>query len=384
MPSNDKDLDPGAAREVDDLSRDVYCLLGIPVDATDMDSVLRQIEGAVNTRVPVLISTPNLNFLATSQFDPDFRESLLLSDICPADGISIVVLAQLIGLPIRQRIAGSDIFEALTARNSSARPLKIFLFGGAEGVAAAAAHALNEKRRGVYCVGSLYPGFSSIEEMSGDGIIGTINSSDADFLVVSLGARKGQLWLQRNHHRLHVPIRSHLGAVINFQAAAVKRAPRVIRNLGLEWLWRIKEEPHLWRRYWTDAILLLGLLGTRILPLAILNRWLQIRYGRKHLIVNSLEDENSIKVFLVGAAISRQVDNARLALGSAVSAGKNVVIDFSNASAVDSRFLGLILMLRKSLRKRKARLIVTGLSPRLKAIFHLNCLEYLLREETNV
>ena len=65
-----------------------------------------------------------------------------------------------------------------------------------------------------------------------------------DFLAVSLGAKKGQAWLLRNHHRLQIPVRAHLGATINFQTGTVKRAPASIRQaLGFEWLWRIKEEP---------------------------------------------------------------------------------------------------------------------------------------------
>ena len=104
-------------------------------------------------------------------------------------------------------------------------------------------------------------------------IIDKVNASEADFLAASLGARKGQLWLHRNHRRLTIPIRAHLGAVINFQAGTVKRAPTWLRACGLEWLWRIKEEPHLWRRYAHDGWVLLGLIFTRVVPLAVANRW---------------------------------------------------------------------------------------------------------------
>src|SRR4029450_1688151 len=98
-------------------------------------------------------------------------------------------------------------------------------------------------------------------------IIATINASNADFLVVALGASKGQSWLQHNHHRLSIPVRAHLGAAINFQAGFLRRAPKIVRKAGFEWLWRIKEEPHLWQRYWHDGRTLLHLLWTRILPL---------------------------------------------------------------------------------------------------------------------
>src|ERR1700740_2981282 len=106
------------------------------------------------------------------------------------------------------------------------------------------------------------PGFGSISDMSQDHVIEAINSSGADFLIVSLGAKKGQLWLQRNHNSLAIPIRSHLGAAINFQAGTVKRAPQVVSAWGFEWLWRIKEERYLWKRYRDDGLVFLRLLIT--------------------------------------------------------------------------------------------------------------------------
>src|SRR5262249_31366490 len=159
----------------------------------------RRIEEAVTNRKPVLISTPNLNFLVTSKSHPEFRESVLDSDLCTADGMPIVWIARLLGVPITERVSGADIFEALKEPNRAGRRLKLFLFGGAEGVAAAAASRLNAARLGLSCVGALNPGFGTVEQMSGDSIIDKVNASEADVLVASLGASKGQLWLHRNH-----------------------------------------------------------------------------------------------------------------------------------------------------------------------------------------
>lgn len=364
----------------DDLSRNVYCILGMPVDAIDIPSILRDISSASANRTTLFISTPNLNFLVNVQSDPDFRESLLLSDLCPADGMPVVWIARLLGAPIKRRAAGSDIFDALGGKDSSANPLKVFLFGGAEGIAAAACRAMNAQRGGLNCVGSLYPGFGSIEVMSRDEIIDGINASDADFLVVALGARKGQLWLQRNHHRLRIPIRSHLGAVLNFQAAAVRRAPTLLRKSGLEWLWRIKEEPHLWRRYWNDGYVLLRLLITRILPLAVLAAWLRLRYRRNgsELVIRQVHDCDSITMNLYGLATARHVDAVIGSFRDALAVEKRMIIDFANVSSIDVRFLGLLLMLRKILKAKGRDVICKGLSARLKNMFRLHGVEFLL------
>ena len=366
----------------DDLAREVYCICGIPVDAIGMRSCLRRVEAAADAGLPFLLSTPNLNYLANSFVDREFRESLLESDLCPPDGMPVVWLARLFGLPIRKRVAGSDIFKALKARKPK-QPLKLFLFGGVDGVAVAVSKTLNAQRCGFTCVGTLSPGFGSVDSMSGQEIIDQINSSDADFLAVSLGANKGQLWLRRNRHRLRIPIRAHLGAVINFEAATVCRAPSIMRACGLEWLWQIKEEPHLWQRYRRDSAFLVWFLFSRAVPL-VWRTWqhrLREVYVRRDLIVNRLHNHDGVTVALVGAAIAQWVDKIALVFREAIAANTTVSIDFANTSLVDARFLGLLLMLRKILRTNDVSLVLTGLSPELKMLFRLHGLEYLLPGE---
>ena len=116
------------------------------------------------------------------------------------------------------------------------------------------------------CVGFESPGYGSIVEMSSKSAIAKINASGADFLVVALGAAKGQAWIEHNLEALNVPVVSHLGAVINFVAGGVKRAPLWMQKSGLEWAWRIREEPELWRRYWFDGLGLVKLLIRSVAP----------------------------------------------------------------------------------------------------------------------
>ena len=363
----------------DDLLREVYCILGIPIDAVDMSTVLSTIQSAAVRGAPFVLSTPNLNFLVCALTDARFRESVLLSDLCPPDGMPLVWIARLTGVPIRRRVAGSDIFDALMAKRRGAGPLKLFLFGGADGVAAAASKAINDNGRGVSCVGSLSPGYGSVEELSRSEVIEQINASDADFLIAALGAQKGQLWLQHNHHRLGVPVRAHLGAVINFQARTVRRAPAWLKHLGLEWLWRIKEEPYLWQRYFGDGLVLLRLLVTNVLPLAV--RALRHRLGgdpEPDLLVLKARTDKAVTLSLVGAATARQVDKATPCLREALATKDRVVIDVSRTRHIDARFFGLLLMLRKQLVERGARLTFTGVSRPIEKMFRLNGVGFLL------
>jgi N-acetylglucosaminyldiphosphoundecaprenol N-acetyl-beta-D-mannosaminyltransferase len=360
----------------DDLSRDVYGVLGIPIDAVDLSTVVQRIRQAAVRDAPFLLSTPNLNFLVSSQNDPEFRESLLRSDLCPVDGVPIVWISRLLGIPIRERVAGSDIFDELKAqKDASAR---VFLFGGPEGVAETASRVLNANSSGVVCVGTLYPGYGSIEEMSVDATIDALNASGANFLVASLGAQKGQAWLLHNHHRLKIPVRSHLGAAINFQAGLLKRAPLFVRKFGLEWLWRIKQEPYLWRRYFRDGKVLFGLMLTSVLPLVLAGRWREVRGNGGELQIVACGDGDLCGISLAGTATGNNVATAIPIFRKALANSGPLTIDVSRLSTIDARFLGLLLMVRKRLHEQGRRLQFAGVSSRIERVFRLNRFSFLL------
>jgi N-acetylglucosaminyldiphosphoundecaprenol N-acetyl-beta-D-mannosaminyltransferase len=365
----------------DDLSREVYCILGIPIDAIEMPAVMQRIDAAVRKATPYLISTPNLNFLVNSQADPEFRESLLMSDLCPPDGMPIIWIARLLGLPIKQRTAGSDLIDALKSRRGLEAPLKIFLFGGIEHIAAEACRRLNSDAIGLKCVGWLCPPFGDLDALSQDHFFDQINASGADFLIAALGARNGQLWLQRDHSRIRIPVRAHLGATLNFQAGSVKRAPFTMRKLGIEWLWRIKEEPGLFWRYWHDGWGFLGLLLTRVLPLAIRARWPQLPADRSghDFVTVPVQKDGWVTVRFPGYANASRVPEAIACFNQALASQKRgVVVDLSGTQAIDARFFGLLLMLRKQLKSRGSVLQFQGVSARLHRLFRLNALEFLL------
>jgi N-acetylglucosaminyldiphosphoundecaprenol N-acetyl-beta-D-mannosaminyltransferase len=371
----------------DELSREVYCILGLPIDAIEIPAVLHKIRDAAAARRHFVISTPNLNFLITSLKDDEFRESLLLSDLCPADGMPIVWIAQLMGIPIRDRTAGSDVFAALRNQSRPEPPLKIFLFGATESVAAAASRMFNSGTTGIDCVGWICPGFGTVDELSQDQHIDKINSSAADFLVAALGAKKGQLWLLRNHKRLRVPVRAQLGATINYQVGAVTRAPQWLQKMGLEWLWRIGQEPHLWSRYRDDGIVFLRLLVTHVLPLALKARSLRRKARRAplDLVIDSVQAPDSIVLRLRGFAIGRNAEQAAAAFRQALTLSRAIEIDLSEINELDPRFLGLVLMLRKRLKSLGgAGPQLSGISAKMEETFRRNGLEYLLRESRDL
>jgi N-acetylglucosaminyldiphosphoundecaprenol N-acetyl-beta-D-mannosaminyltransferase len=369
--------EPVSTPETDDLAREVYGICGMPVDALDRISVLQKIVNAVEAGQPFLLSTPNVNFLMASQRDTNFRESLMHSDLCMADGMPIVWLSRLLTVPLKERVSGSDLFDTIRSRGNLSHPIRIFLFGGADGIAETVGGILNSQPTGIRCVGWLSPGFGTVEEMSGEDTIAKINSSNADLLAVFLSAKKAQAWLLNNHDRLRVPVRGQFGATINYQAGTIRRAPHVVQKLGFEWLWRIKEEPYLWRRYLRDGFSLMNLVIFRVLPIAASLRWR--RGGNEELVLTAREYQRSVVISLIGHATKTYATDAIAYFRGVLAENRSVVIDLSKTKTIDPRFFGLLLMLRKRLRRSGRGLSFIGSSKRTTRLFHLNGFAFLLK-----
>lgn len=244
--------------------RHVVQLFGLPFDVSTLDETVAEIRHACVSRRRLFLSTANVNFVVHAQRDAAFRQSLFDSDRCVADGAPLVWLSRLLGRALPERVAGADIFEALR-RGSSGAPVSVYFFGGPPGVAERACAVLRREQGGVRCVGFDCPGFGDVASMSRPETIARINAAAPDFVVVALGAAKGQAWIQANRHQLDAPVICHLGAVVNFVAGNVSRAPRWVARMGIEWLWRVGQEPALARRYVGDFFALLGLVAAELL-----------------------------------------------------------------------------------------------------------------------
>lgn len=366
---------------MDDFDRDVYCLLGLTFDAVSRQEAIERMRDAAKRRRPCFLSTPNLNFLIGCQSDAAFRDSVINSDLSVADGMPLVWMARLLGIPIRVRVAGSELFEILrNGGESSGRPMSVYFFGGPEGAAGQACEKLNMESKGLRCAGFESPGFGSMEDMSGEEAIARINASGADFLVVSLGAKKGQAWIERNRARIAVPLISHLGAVVNFAAGAVSRAPVWMQCAGLEWLWRIKEEPALWKRYGNDGIALLHLFFTRLLPYAL---WLHLGSGRRAGATGKGgvylgQADDGCRIMVSGTIPDPVLPEVRQAFRDAAENHGRVVVDFSGAEYLGPGLFGLLLMLKKRQAAVGQLLRIVGVSPALRRLFRWNGVSHLL------
>jgi N-acetylglucosaminyldiphosphoundecaprenol N-acetyl-beta-D-mannosaminyltransferase len=334
-------------------SRDVHGLLGLPFDAIGVDEAVERMRAAAFSNTRCFVSTPNLNFVVAARSDPSFRDSVLRSDLCLADGAPIVWMARQHGVPIRERVAGASVFERLRAHPGP--PITVYFFGGTPGVARAAAAALNATPGGLRCVGFDEAGFGSLDDMSSPARIARINQSGAHFIVVALGAKKGQAWIERNAENLQAPLLCHLGAVVNFVAGTVRRAPAWLQAAGLEWLWRIKEEPGLWRRYWDDGTVFAGMIVKELLrPRAKAER---AGPAARPLIEAKPVMGGVARIRLSGDWTRDSLAPLRAALADAMRQGAEVELAVRDVTRVDSAFVGVVLLARGHLGHEGLRLV---------------------------
>jgi len=375
-------LGAGHGLTVADFRRDVYCLLGLPFDAMSLADAVQRLRNAAERRTQCVLVTPNTNWIVSCLTDAGFRDSATSSDLSLLDGRPLVWIARLLRIPIPEAVPGSTLLDRL--REKGERRLSVFFFGGAEGAAEKACRRLQLENQGLTCAGYDSAGFGSLDTMSRDELIDRINISNADFLIVALGARKGQAWIERNRASITVPLISHLGAAVNFVAGTVRRAPGWMQEMGLEWLWRIKEEPVLWLRYLSDGIALLGLLLRRVGPYAWHLRHRAPTVPPSVCAVEAREDSGEYVIRLSGTFTHDNLDRLRTCYECAAAARTSVRLELDGTTYVDSAFVGLTILLQASQRKLGKSFRLVGARETVRRIIRYCCAEYLFSANRSV
>ena len=361
-----------------DFNRRACSILGLPIDILTMQETVERVYSAIDAMQPCFISTPNLNFLIASRKSTSFRASVINSELSLADGMPLLWIAKLLRIPLTKRVAGSSLIEALIHSESRRlNPVKVYFLGGQGGVADQACEKLAEGHSGLRCVGSLNPGFGSVRDMSTPDIIETINQSGAEFIIVSLGAQKGQAWIEHNRHNLDAPVVSHLGAVVNFVAGTVIRAPDIWQRLNVEWLWRIKEEPSLWKRYFSDGLGLVWLLITRVFPYAAIifrnRKWYS---NPVPVTIQMNQHDGEMRVVFHGTLVEESLEPVRDAFNSLCGKRGKICLDLGDVSYIDPFFIAQVLLLYK---KIGSRLRIASNSRLIIRILNYNDLSFLLK-----
>jgi N-acetylglucosaminyldiphosphoundecaprenol N-acetyl-beta-D-mannosaminyltransferase len=236
------------------------------VDRVTLAGAVDAIEALITARRGGVVVTPNVDHVVIAERHPAFREAYAAADLSLADGKPIVWASHLLGEPLPEKVSGSDLVLPLLDRAASRR-WRVYLLGGAPGVAEAAAEQL-ARERGVEIAGTSAPQLTASAAQADPAAVeaaDAVRAAHADLVLVAFGAPKQELWMHRHRHALAPALLVGVGASLDFVIGRVRRAPRWMSDAGLEWLWRLSHEPRrLWRRYLLDDPQFLPILARRL------------------------------------------------------------------------------------------------------------------------
>jgi N-acetylglucosaminyldiphosphoundecaprenol N-acetyl-beta-D-mannosaminyltransferase len=236
-------------------------MFGIAIDNLRFEDLVVRIRERVASREPGYIVTPNVDHICRLQHDADFQAAYADASMTLADGMPIMWAGRLLGCPLQEKLSGSDMVPRLSAE-AERLGLSVFLLGAAPGVGDEAAAVLRTRFpkldiRGVY---SPPLGFEQ-DPFELETMIAAVRKAAPDICFVALGSPKQEIVIHQHHAAMQVPVTLGIGAGLDFVAGRVKRAPRWMQRVGLEWLWRVCQEPRrLARRYFIDDTVFFGLL----------------------------------------------------------------------------------------------------------------------------
>ena len=212
------------------------------IDAVTFDGALDAIEALVRKGAGGSVFTPNVDHVVTAEDDRAFCEAYDAASLSLADGRFIVWAASLLRTPVPEKISGSDLIEPLL-RLAGRSGWRVFLLGGAPGVAEAAAER-SRRDFGVHIVGTSSP-FIRLDGTPGDLDQGAMEVAAAkpDMVLVAMGAPKQERWIHHNRARLGPAVAAGIGASLDFVIGRIARAPGWVSTAGLEWLYRLVREP---------------------------------------------------------------------------------------------------------------------------------------------
>jgi len=236
----------------------VVNLFDVPVAPLTMSEVMEVVAAAIDRRDPLLIGVVNAAKVVNMGRDPALRQSVLDADIVLADGISIVWASRLLGMPLPERVTGIDLMMEMLRQGDRAG-WRLYCLGATPDVLSRTIDTIAQDFPGVRIAGSHHGYFEAEDETE---LARSISDAKADILLVAMTSPKKEQFLARWRETLGVPVCHGVGGSFDVLAGKVQRAPEAWQRLGLEWLYRVKQEPgRLWRRYLLTNLMFLRLLA---------------------------------------------------------------------------------------------------------------------------
>lgn len=249
-----------------------FDVLGVNLNATQIPDVVAQMEEWICGRGPChCIAATSMHGIVEAQGDPTFKRTLNTTDLNVPDGMPLIWMGRRQGHFLPRRVYGPDVLLAF-CKMTDGCGYRHFFYGGEPGVAEKLAKSLQARFPGLRTVGTLSPPFRPLTAEENENIVNQISNASPDIVWVGLGTPKQERWMHEHKNSLRVPVLVGVGAAFNILAGRRRQAPRWMREHGLEWLFRLLQEPRrLWRRYLIygtqfTAYLLLESLGLKKFP----------------------------------------------------------------------------------------------------------------------
>jgi N-acetylglucosaminyldiphosphoundecaprenol N-acetyl-beta-D-mannosaminyltransferase len=224
-------------------------VLGIPLALTDYERTMDWIDAAVAADQRGYVSAAAVHLVMVCQEDAAVRDAVLGCALTLPDGQPLVWALRALGHDA-SRVYGPELMARYCQR-SAQTGTRMYLYGG-RNQGALVQLALNLRRRypGIKIVGGYSPPFRALSDEEDDAVVDEINRSKADVVWVGIGQPKQEMWMARMRERLSAPVLIGVGAAFDFHAGLVPQAPDQLQRLGLEWAFRLAQEPRrLWKRY---------------------------------------------------------------------------------------------------------------------------------------
>lgn len=240
-------------------------ILGCPITRLSIEDFIARIEEFIASKKPHYIAVVNVAKLVKMRSDKELEQSVLAADLIGADGVPIVWASRLLGTSLPGRVNGTDLMDKLLER-ANEKGYRIFFFGAKEEVLQGVLEVVRKEYPGAQIAGYQHGYFTGSEESA---IVDKIQRSHADILFIAFGTPQKELWVKRYLAAMEVPIVHGVGGSFDVLAGVIPRAPLWMQRNGLEWFFRLHQEPHrMWRRY---------LVTNTQFILLILREWLRYR-----------------------------------------------------------------------------------------------------------
>lgn len=345
--------------------RKLLIVAGIPIDDMTMDEALDRVEEFIASGQPHQIATVNADFVVKAWDDPELRYILQVADMLTPDGMPLVWGARLLGVPLEGRVTGADMVPAL-AEMGARKGWRFYFLGARPGIAARAAEILTERYPGLQVVGVYSPPVSPVVEMD-PVIVDQIREARPDILLVAFGNPKQEKWIHMHRADLGVPVAIGIGGTLDFIAGETRRAPQWMQRTGMEWLFRLLQEPRrLWRRYVVDM--------AHFTRFFAWQWWMQRRGQSLPPVVPSADEvelDGRIILSISGPLNAATRDPFAARAEKALARNPHLIVNLAEVTFIDSSGMGSLVDLTKRARAAGGDLRLVGASPQVRRTFGL-------------